>query len=195
MLIDKIRASTSKEHQDLESTLLPYINQVNSTDDYSLLLQAFYGYILPVQENIMLYIDKSLVPDIIERRNADLLRKDLQELGHEEMGEFCKDLPPISSHAEALGALYVLEGSTLGGKIISKMISGKLNNPAGLQFFNGYGDKTGFMWKAFLVSLGQNDHPDHNGIIVESVRKTFSLFDKWLKEKLDTNDGRQPTAS
>jgi heme oxygenase len=195
MLIEKIRASTGKEHQQLEGTLLPYINQISSREEYSLLLQAFHGYVLPVQEKIMLFIDNGVVPDIAQRRNADLLQKDLLELGQEANADYCTDLPPISSHAEALGALYVLEGSTLGGKIISKMISGKLNSPAGLQFFNGYGDKTGSMWKAFLVSLGQNGHPDHNGIIVESVRKTFSLFDKWLKEKLDTNDGKYPTAS
>jgi heme oxygenase len=68
------------------------------------------------------------------------------------------------------------------------MIAGKLNGAASLQFFNGYGEKTGSMWKEFITQLQQNDHPDHNGIIVESVRKTFSLFDKWLKEKLDSND-------
>lgn len=195
MLITQIRASSGKEHQDLENTLLPYIDRIRSREDYTRLLQAFYGYVLPVQEKIMLHIDQRSVPDIGLRRNAGLLEKDLHELGGAAPQEFCQDLPPIRSHAEALGALYVLEGSTLGGKIISKMIAGKLDSSAGLKFFNGYGEKTGTMWKEFLLRLQENDHPDHNGTIVESVQSTFLLFDKWLKEKLETNEGKQPTAS
>lgn len=195
MLITQIRASSGKEHQDLENTLLPYIDRIKSREDYTLLLQAFYGYVLPVQEKIMLHIDRSRIPDIGLRRNASLLEKDLVELGGHARQEFCEDLPVIQSHAEAVGALYVLEGSTLGGKIISKMIAGKLDSKAGLRFFNGYGDKTGAMWKEFLARLQENDHPDYNGTIVESVQSTFLLFDKWLKEKLATNEGKHPTAS
>jgi heme oxygenase len=188
MLIEQIRASTGNEHQQLEATLLPYIDKISNKEDYSALLRAFYGYIHPVQEKIMLQIDKTLVPGIEDRRHAKLLLLDLEAMDDAGEPVLCQELPAINSHTSAMGALYVLEGSTLGGKIISKMIAGKLNGAASLQFFNGYGEKTGSMWKEFITQLQQNDHPDHNGIIVESVRKTFSLFDKWLKEKLDSND-------
>lgn len=195
MLIEQIRSATRSEHESLEQTLLPYIASIRSTKDYGRLLQAFNGYLFPVQERIMSFIDDEQVPDIAERRNARLLTDDLKALDQESNSVFCEDLPPISSFPEAVGALYVMEGSTLGGKIIARMISQKLGGNEGLQFFTGYGGNTGSMWKKFVDNLEHLQHPNHNGTIVESVRKTFSLFDKWLKEKLHTNDGEQPTAS
>ena len=65
------------------------------------------------------------------------------------------ELPSIRSHQHALGALYVIEGSTLGGKIISKMISHQIpsTDGHGLTFFNSYGDDTITMWERFKVIL------------------------------------------
>jgi heme oxygenase len=191
MLIEQIRSASHQEHTRLEQTLLPYINNIKTAGDYALLLKSFYGYIMPVQEKVFTHINKELVPDIHKRRTAALIKEDLEELGQLETSTVCGDLPSIDSHHAALGALYVLEGSTLGGKIIAKIIAENTGSTAALKFFQGYGEKTGSMWKNFLTYLHQHNNPAYNGIIVESARETFSLFDKWLKEKLDTNDGKQ----
>ena len=53
-------------------------------------------------------------------------------------------LPSIPGTAEAIGALYVMEGSTLGGQIIKKMIAKQLGTAEdhATSFFNGYGEAT-----------------------------------------------------
>ncbi len=57
--------------------------------------------------------------------------------------------PMSHAHGAAFGALYVLEGSTIGGLIIKKMISEKLGSEEGMSFFEGYGKKTAERWKVF----------------------------------------------
>jgi heme oxygenase len=60
------------------------------------------------------------VPDWPERRRAELLRSDLRELGI--------DIPPplpapvLIGNAALLGALYVLEGSRLGGALLKRSL-------------------------------------------------------------------------
>lgn len=188
MLIEKIRSASQHEHTRLERTLFPYLERIETKDEYTRLLKAFYGYLWPVQQLVVKHIKENMMPDIGQRRNAALILGDLEELGANGDIVLCTCLPKIDSHAAALGALYVMEGSTLGGKIISGMISEKLGTNAALNFFNGYRENTGKMWKAFLANLASNENQDHNGTIVESVSETFSLFDKWLKEKLEKND-------
>ncbi len=53
----------------------------------------------------------------------------------------------------ALGCLYVLEGATLGGQVISRHLAKLGIGPEnGGRFFNGYGARTGEMWKSFQTS-------------------------------------------
>ena len=82
MLIEKIRAATAKSHEQLESRLFPYLETLDSPEKYARLLAAFHGYISPVQDQILQYIDRSIVPDIDSRRQASLLVEDLKELNH-----------------------------------------------------------------------------------------------------------------
>ena len=93
------------------------------------------------------------------------------------------DLPEITSNLQALGALYVMEGSTLGGKHISKMIANKL--PAlgnkGFTFFNRYNDKTESMWLCFKQSMNQQvaDAAAAKEVIA-AADATFGDFKKWI---------------
>lgn len=61
-------------------------------------------------------------------------------------------LPEIENIGQLIGVLYVLEGSTLGGKLIfgSLVNYHGLNNNQGACFFNGYGERTPLMWQDFL---------------------------------------------
>lgn len=52
----------------------------------------------------------------------------------------------IEIHLQSLGALYVMEGSTIGDKIISKMIEQQLKTEfMAFTFFMGYGDQSANM--------------------------------------------------
>lgn len=62
---------------------------------------------------------------------------------------------PLESFAAALGAAYVIEGSTLGGAFIRRHLSTlfRLDGGQGTRFFNCYGTETGARWKQFLEAL------------------------------------------
>lgn len=104
-------------------------------------------------------------------------------IGYRLFHHISSQIPYIHDHGSAFGALYVLEGSTLGGLIIKKMISEKLGSEEGMSFFEGYGKKTAERWKVFTHILNQID-TDHNtaDIVVKTAASTFMLFNSWMQQ-------------
>ncbi|MDB5202860.1 MAG: heme oxygenase-like protein [Ferruginibacter sp.] len=184
MLIDQIRNTSNSQHKHLEAILFPVLSAINNDQEYKKLLKAFYGYVQPVQDLIMMHINKEVVPDMDERRNAGLLLDDLRTLGDQTIPEHCENLPEIVDGPSALGALYVLEGSTLGGKIITKMLAEQLGSDSALSFFKGYGPETGKKWKDFTRYLEDERNSPFAETIVQTASQTFALFGTWLEKKL-----------
>ena len=95
-------------------------------------------------------------------------------------------LPTLAS---AWGALYVMEGSTLGGQHILRALETSelarregLTRVSGLAYFTGYANRTGEMWRGFLSALGEADAADPGGrdAIIEGARSAFALFERVL---------------
>ena len=61
--------------------------------------------------------------------------------------------PLIGSLGEALGWLYVAEGSMLGGRIMRKAMRRDGIGLVGLGFLDPHGARTGERWQAFLAAL------------------------------------------
>lgn len=173
-----LKSYTHIEHQSLEKLLVRRMKQVRSTTDYIRLLGLFYYYYHALESAMAPWLD---IPDALSRRKSASILEDIEALGGVlPETDLRPEVPPISGRAAALGAAYVLEGSTLGGIIIAGMISGQLQMQAekGFSFFNGYGASTGEMWKKFreyLDNLGENDrHP-----AAETAKNTFLTFKDW----------------
>ena len=64
------------------------------------------------------------MPEWPQMRRADLLREDLAAMGVE-APHFDAELA-LASEAEVMGALYVLEGSRLGGKLLRRSVASGL---------------------------------------------------------------------
>jgi heme oxygenase len=60
-----------------------------------------------------------------------------------------------ASRAEALGALYVLEGSTLGGRMILRALADRGVATAELAFLDPYGLETAGRWRDLMEILGR----------------------------------------
>jgi heme oxygenase (biliverdin-IX-beta and delta-forming) len=69
-------------------------------------------------------------------------------------------IPSIGTKAKALGAMYVLEGSTLGGKTILKTLSRHGVATEGLHFLDPYGKDAGALWRAFVHVLERETESD-----------------------------------
>lgn len=176
-----LKRDTALHHHELEQALVPKLTGLQSPGDYCAILKTFYGFFAPLQQRIEEFITPAFLPDFDQRRKASLLLKDLEKLGRAaDPIPLCLLLPAVNSVAEAFGALYVLEGATLGGQMISKML---LKNPVAgitedqLHFFRGYRERTGPMWKSYLEVL--NAQPDP-GPIIAAANDTFLSFQNWI---------------
>jgi heme oxygenase len=188
LLSDQLKARTLAPHQELEKALVQRMRAMRSLDDYIKLLQIFYSYFGALEDRINLYVGSTQLPDHLERRKLESLVKDIQSLGGTLPEKVAAEhLPLIENHLQAFGALYVMEGSTLGGKIISQMISKQLgihNN--GLLFFQSYGEQLNSMWDNFKLTLNrQADTEADCETIIAAADATFKQF----KVVLDGVDG------
>jgi heme oxygenase len=74
----------------------------------------------------------------------------------------------------------VVEGSTLGGQVISRQLA-----KADIllrSYFSGYGEQTGSLWKAFCQLLDREATPDNQAELVQSASLTFQKLDAWLNQ-------------
>jgi heme oxygenase len=98
----------------------------------------------------------AIVPDMQERLKRQWIEEDLTALGYriDEPDSFILS-DEYETLSYALGAFYVLEGSTLGGRVILKSLpkSIGLSGDGGRCYFAGYGADTGARWESFLANL------------------------------------------
>jgi heme oxygenase len=181
-----LKAQTSERHLITEEILVPHLRSAVTTDAYANILKTFYGFHCPVEQSVAAIMPASVLPDMNLRLKSEALLQDLEAIGHG--GDdipLCKVLPKASTTGQALGILYVLEGSTLGGKSITQML---LRNgipgldSGGLRFFNFYGENTGRMWKGFLQVA--EEHREDIGDMLHAANETFFLFQQWIEQTL-----------
>ena len=180
---DRLKTFTTRSHQKLEKSVSGLISRLHTSEDYSYLLGLFYSYFGGLERLIGHQGVEKYLPDCDERRNAKSISEDLLAL-HVSNPEICKkdQLPFLDSPFQALGALYVMEGSTLGGVHIVKMIQKKLpGNENSFHFFSGYGDRNALMWNRFKEALN-NATTDEEEItlILSGAEDTFHKFYEWI---------------
>jgi heme oxygenase (biliverdin-IX-beta and delta-forming) len=92
--------------------------------------------------------------------------------------------PAVATKAEALGAMYVLEGSTLGGKIILKTLRSQGVSTDELHFLDPYGNDASALWRAFLRVLERETTPDQTAMneCVSGAIKAFIFAAACLHE-------------
>ena len=181
-----LKEQTAAAHEAAEQQLLPHLSSLDHYNDYSRLLKMFYGYFYPLQTEISRFVGPDVLTDIAERRTATALLKDLQAIGADTSAlPVCNHLPNIHSLPQALGALYVLEGSTLGGVVIAKMLRShpRLHfDETNLNFFQGYGKATAARWKSLqqvLNSYGGEEEP-----MIRAANETFTCLNAWMQVAL-----------
>jgi heme oxygenase len=179
MLNEQLKESTQPSHLALEKKMVSMIKRIRTRQDYVKFLKLMYGYYSALEGRVQDYLADV---EISNRRKAQRLLEDIKHFESSSTPEVCKDLPPITSHAEALGAMYVMEGSTMGGKIIAKMIKGQagIDGPSGFSFFNGYGEDSAKMWEEFKAFLNKPLDEMEKLNLILTANRTFNTFYKWI---------------
>lgn len=176
MLSNQIKEATKDAHLTLEKKVIQKMKAIRSDADYADFLKHFYAYFNHVEQAIAPYITAELLPDHAERRNSLYLKKDIEELGGNVNELPTTTVAEIGNVAQALGALYVMEGSIMGGPIIVKMLD-KFGITKGISFFSGYGEATGIMWGKFInVMNTQISSETEQNEAIKAANDTFSNF-------------------
>ncbi len=121
--------------------------------------------------------------DIAERMRVEKLKDDLCALAPQETFTCSKaDTPKIDTFGEAVGALYVLEGSTMGGEIIKNEIIKQLGEDTPTTYFYPYGERKMEMWVRYLGSLEEiSASLQKNEEIILGACATFLYMDKAMR--------------
>jgi len=187
-LLSRLKNETAACHARLENAL-DLMRDDLQRDEYIALLERFYGYVAPWEDAAAACLPSSLADFFDARRKASLLAADLAALTGEtpSAGSLPQagardDLPRMDNIGDAIGSMYVMEGSTLGGRFIAPHVAERLDLVPGRgnAYFDGYGPRTGSMWNAFretaAASVPERLHDD----AVKAAIATFESLQAWL---------------
>ena len=190
MISEKLKTSTAENHRIVEESglMAPILNRTITKESYARILKKFYGFFHPLEITINTFSELTdYLPDFSERRKSEALIDDLKkiELQHEIEFSLCNNLPTLTHLSHAFGCLYVMEGSTLGGKMISRILNDTLNidEASGAKFFTGYGPATGTKWNTFREALSKySAETNDDELVVEAANDTFLKFKQWIDQ-------------
>ncbi len=178
-----MRSGTRQQHREIEAFIDPMKN-FGSLDAYKAHVLKSWAFYLPLEADLA-HLDWAAAGiDFAARRKTPLLEEDMRVLGVPcpEPGESSHPLDRTNLPF-ALGCLYVLEGATMGGQLITRHLATLGIGPQnGGLFFNGYGAKTGEMWKSFQTSAIEYCVTDDQ--IGEAVAGAKSTFGKYCDSML-----------
>jgi heme oxygenase len=121
--------------------------------------------------------------DLPERGRAALIAADLAGLGASPRRiaalPLCEDMAPMKSEGDFLGALYVVEGSTLGGQYIARALAPAVG--VNRRFFLGHGGEHSRLWRSFVARLDRLDaEPTEAADAERSALAIFAAFERWM---------------
>lgn len=181
--IEQLKAATLLEHDTVEAAF--ELDRVcKDQQSYIGLLRRmlpFYQHVEADFAHFRTYEEIKLLEP--SPRSSLLIASDLFALGSERNLELL-ELESLTSLAESIGALYVLEGSALGGQIISKTLLTSLGDATPVTFFRGLAKQTATRWRAVGAAIdayvGEYNCLDE---IVEGAKQTFSTMTTVLQER------------
>lgn len=183
----RLKSETMELHKQIESRV-DLMSMTESRPSYALALAKFFGFYQPVECGLRQLDWQRAGFDLSPRMKTDWISESLTCLDATIQTTDiprCRHLPPLTSIAEGIGCLYVLEGSTLGGQFILRALQERLglspNREA--RFFASYGKHVGSMWKSFGSFAEQYaaTHPADQEMIIASAQTTFVAFGEWFQ--------------
>ena len=184
MELTYLKKATEIKHRKLEKDL-DLLRLSFTAEHYVAVLRRFYGFHKSWEPEVNAGLESQLPGFFAPRRKLPNIESDLRYLTSDTEDLLripsCTKLPPLKSIGSVLGSLYVIEGSTLGGRILTRHFGDHLGMrpEAGCRFFSGYGERTPQMWLAFGELLSGRP-PAENQDMLKSAVLTFELLGEWL---------------
>lgn len=183
-LLARLKAETRIQHLRLEREL-DMLGEGGSRSAHRELLRRLYGFYRPWEERAVPVLERGHPGLTAGRSKVALLEHDLAFFGESPSAiralPSCPTLPALDTMPAALGSMYVVEGATLGGQIVSRHLAVALGiEPGrGTAFFGSYGAEVGPMWRRFGDALAAHAGFE-DGRIVAAAQETFERLHRWI---------------
>jgi heme oxygenase len=175
VILRRLREETRSQHEALEE----------APATYRAVLVRFRGFYATWEAEAQAHASEALLPVLAGRTKLPMLDADLLALGLDPQNAPRMErthLPDFAADdATLLGSMYVVEGATLGGQLISRQLerSGEFHDGRGYSFFQSYGQAVGQQWKVFTALLQAAPNADGDAIVA-SAQHTFGAFSQWF---------------
>lgn len=187
-LLERLRTETRPQHEQMEATFhLPA-----TREDHRHWTATFLGFVEPLEKQASALLGADH-PAIAGRTKTGWLHEDLRTLGlsDAEIAALprCTALPDLDTEARVLGALYVFEGATLGGQLISRHLEENLGlrDGVGYRYYRSYGAEVGRRWQGFRDLLLKQSVAGNDDAIVAAAISTFERLQAWCVTEHDRN--------
>lgn len=146
-----LRRATHERHARIDS--LMDLRRMGDRGRYGRILQAFHAFLAPWEQSVASALPAHRHAWLHGRSRRHFLQEDLAALALRPLAD-TPAVPRLQGNAAAWGSLYVIEGSALGGQVISRALAGEGLVPGkGSSYFHGWGDDTPGMWRDFRSEL------------------------------------------
>ena len=180
----ELRLTTRAEHERIEHVLR--LDLPMPLERYGAILCGFDAFLRIWEPRIHAALPERLQPWFRARRRGGFASADVEWLravagiGPLAMNSRLAATLSLGDPAEAMGSLYVIEGSALGGRVIAPQLKRTLGlgQGRGASYFHGFGGETGAMWANFRTqaSLEIGDSPANTARACHSAKRTFAAL-------------------
>ena len=186
-LSTQLREHTAPLHREIE-ILLRLPGAICGRADYQDWLGRFLGLYDPLERSLAAFSEwESFGLSRLSRDHSGCLVDDLAALGIDsrELSRASPALlPDLPTFAHGLGALYVIEGATLGGQMILRDLEPRIGAAiaGATRFFGGRGATVGPMWRSFRAALDEFglEQPQLRAGVVAGAERTFRAMLVWF---------------
>jgi light-regulated signal transduction histidine kinase (bacteriophytochrome)/heme oxygenase len=154
---------------------------------YQDLLARLYGFYWPFERHFSeAPASMAKAIGLSKRARTPNLRSDLIVLGFTgrlDRLPICPYIPTPDTEPAWLGALYVTEGSTMGGGQIARALAKSGFSHEQTRFFAAHGKAGAAMWKSFIARLDSlSTDPRSTHAAEASARAVFAAFEEWMQD-------------
>ena len=187
-IMARLKRETAPLHAELDAMVAPMLSD---RARYRMLLAGLrdaYGVIERELARHALQLAR-VAYDLAQRTKLSWLDDDLAALSGSEPRALRTSFT-LPNASAAFGAVYVVEGATLGGQVITRQVIPALavSPERGCRFFSGYGAETGERWRqtrnAIAAHLASTDGPAAANETIAGARMTFALIGAALRARV-----------
>lgn len=171
--LDCLRIETSSVHRRLDQTL-ELLDRLQAFETRTALVRGYYAFYRGAEIAVAPFLSAVADLDFAGRCRSPLIARDIRSLGGCASMESAMKLD-IATRSEAFGAMYVLEGSSLGGRLILRDLVRQSVSLTGLAFLDPYGALTAEFWLGFLAIL-ERETASGKETIREAVSGALKAF-------------------